>query len=277
MAFFCVTGLQYAGGKTLFDAARKYVEESPKYVFYDPVKAGGAAEEGKTAMTEEEFNDQKDAGQIFAAWKVGLINYGIHEDAVAIAEGGKTVVVVVPREQVMMVEKALQKADEVKFTIINLQVDQDMLVERGKVIEEKFNEKNFRNKIKKFEDLRGDNVVKIDNEGTIEEGVEEFKKAIGFDPLLDIPPKPKAEDAELDLKTCSPQDYLKATLYPALYPAMTKIQMERPGDPIEYLAFYLYAHATTTKKREKELLNLKAVKASLREKLKKEYTVIGRI
>lgn len=274
MAFFCLTGLQYAGAKTLFESARKFVEESPKYVFYDPVTA--PAEEGKTGITEEEFNEQKDAGQIFAAWKEGPKNYGIHEEAVAIAEGGKTVVVVAPREQVMMVEKALQKS-EVPFTIINLKVDPDILVERGKVVEEKFNEKNFRNKIKKFEEIRGDNVTKIENEGTIEEGVEEFKKAIGFDPLLDIPPKPKAEDAELDLKTCSPQDYLKATLYPALYPALTKIQIERPGDPIEYLAFYLYAQATTTKKREKELLNLKAVKASLREKLKKEYSVIGRI
>jgi len=279
MALFCITGLQYAGAKTLFEHAKKPVEESPKYCFLHPIiSPAGSEVPGQTVLTEEEFNNQKDSGDIFASWKTGAISYGFDKSIFEAAESGKKIVITLPRDQYPNLEKTLQQQKPAfSTTLINLVVNHEILVTRASEVEEKFVEKVFRAKLKKYEDLRGDNIVKVENNGGIEEGVEEIKKAIGFDPLIDIPAKELGGDGSIDLLTCSPQDYLKTTLYPYLNPALESIQRERPGDPLEYLAVYLYKSATTAKKREKELLNLKAVKTHLREKIKKEYSVIGRV
>jgi len=279
MAFFAITGLQYAGAKTLFTETRKVVQESPNFLFYNyhVTEASGDQKDGQVVLTEQEFEDKKDDGTILSSWKENGINYGIAKDSLEAAEAGKFVVVVVPREQFPSLEKTASNIS-VEFKVVNICPTHENLTARAMEVEGKnFNEKNFiKNKLKKFEEIRGENVIKVENNGTVEEGVKELIAAIGFDPLLHILPKEGGESG-IDLKTCSPQDYLKATLYPFLNPALEKINRERPEDPVEFLAMYLYNTAATTKLREKELVELKKVKSSLRDKIKKEYQIIGRV
>jgi len=118
--------------------------------------------------------------------------------------------------------------------------------------------------------------VTVSNEGTVEEGVEALLESLGFDPLTDLPP-PSNGDSGLDLATCSPQDYLKTVLYPHLMPAMERVDIERPDDPVEFLALYLQKSASVQQKRTEELLELKGVKTRLRAELASELTVVGRV
>lgn len=44
------------------------------------------------------------------------------------------------------------------------------------------------------------------------------------------------------LKSCSPSDYLKKTLFPHLIPGLNAIEKERPNDPLAFLALHLLEH-----------------------------------
>lgn len=91
-------------------------------------------------------------------------------------------------------------------------------------------DQNFVKKVKKIESElpKIEPNARVENDRSLEAGLESFLHAIGFDPLLDIPPKSEEEKAAMELKTCSPQEYLKRVVYPHLYPALERIDRERP-------------------------------------------------
>eukprot|EP00823_Brevimastigomonas_motovehiculus_P003593 TRINITY_DN2218_c0_g1_i1.p1 TRINITY_DN2218_c0_g1~~TRINITY_DN2218_c0_g1_i1.p1 ORF type:complete len:410 (+),score=170.81 TRINITY_DN2218_c0_g1_i1:59-1288(+) len=64
--------------------------------------------------------------------------------------------------------------------------------------------------------------------------------------------------SDLDLKTCSPQDYLKATVFPLLYAGLNHVDSVRPSDPVELLALFLLRQSylirtTASQRKEMEL------------------------
>lgn len=47
------------------------------------------------------------------------------------------------------------------------------------------------------------------------------------------------------LKSCSPSEYLKRTVFPHLIPGLSAIDKERPNDPLAFLALHLLEHKET--------------------------------
>lgn len=80
-----------------------------------------------------------------------------------------------------------------------------------------------------------------------------------------------------NLATCSPQDYLYRTIYPTLSPLLSQLTVLRPSDPIETLALLLLKSESEKKENVAKLNEIYATKEKLREQLKKEYNVTGRI
>lgn len=255
--------------------------ESPKYVFPKVIATKPLETEDATTVEEEEFEQIKGEGGYVVTWKTGSSQYGIGMDAVSsVTKDGAKVVITVPSEHLQpLITKLEGSYPGLKLVYVEVQATVEVITERAKELEEKFNDKNFAKKVKKVEGElpKMEEMAKCDNGGDLVDGVEALLTIIGFDPLLDIPPKSDEERLRRELKTCSAQEYLKRVLYPMLHPALERVDRERPEDPVEMLALYLYRSASTSRKRVKELTELKSVKTQLRDEIKKDYDVRGRI
>jgi len=92
-------------------------------------------------------------------------------------------------------------------------------------------------------------------------------------------PSPPSDPSpvELDLQTCSAQEYLARTVYPLLAPAMQLLDDVRPADPVEYLALQLSKEAQTQRERVHQLNQIHHIREQLREQFRQEYSVAGRV
>lgn len=208
-------------------------------------------------------------------WKAnGSLGY-VASDITEVLAKKMKVVFRVPRDKLAEVEKKAAEIDGLAVTVLDLVVSQSVLVARAALDDDKFNDKAFLKRVKAIPEAKGETIVQVDNEGAEEGGVEALLAALGFDPLTDLPPED--DEGQLNLATCSPQDYLKSVLYPYLAPALERINVERPQDPVEMLAIYLKKSTGAKRERLKELAELKAMKYKFRAEAKTESTVVGRV
>jgi ribose 1,5-bisphosphokinase PhnN len=276
---FLVTGLPYTGQKTLLNELRTKLTGSPTFDIIEPTitHEDFRTHESQILISEDEFKAGAEGGKFLTWWKYeGSAGYLV-ADVEAALERKMKVIFRCPRDKLPEVEKkaaSLQSSPTIQ--IVDINAPYETCVERAMVEDDKFNDKAFAKRIKSIPDAKGETVVKVENTGTIAEGLDAMLTAIAFDPLTDLPPSTDAEGG-LDLATCSCQDYLKAVLFPHLQPAMERINIERPADPVEFLALYLKKSASTTRERVKQLTELKTVKTRLREELSNEFTVVGRV
>lgn len=286
MALYIVSGLPFAGKKRLFSAARLQTKQSSKYIFRYPIVTKESAKENKeqVLVSEEEFEKMKLEGSLVFSWKLGAAQLGYASDILISAEkeGKKIILHGLPPAVIPEVIKKVEKMVGVNLVCVNMYAHMEILCARAKGLDDKFNDRVFMKKVKKVESelpvaAVGLSVVKCVNEGTLEEGIAAFLTAIGFDPLIDIPPKSEAEIARQELATCPANEYLKRVLYPYLFPALSRIDSERPEDPIEMLALHLLRAARSDRIRSNELIELKEVTMQLRNRISREYNLPNRI
>lgn len=276
---FLVTGLPYSGQKTLLAKLAEKLQDSPSFSILEP---SISAEElrthpSQTILSEDDFKQHTDAGTLFCSWKFESSAGYLQQTVVDALSKTLKVVLRIPRERLADAEKkALALEGGVDVKVINLQASVETVTKRAALAEDKFNDKNFAKRLKGIPEAKGNDLTVVENEGTEEEGLEELLKALAFDPLLDLPPT-ASDDSELNLATCSPQEYLSAMLYPYLMPALERLSIERPADPVEFLALYLQQSSSTYQKRVEELTREKILRTRLRAELAHEYAVVGRI
>lgn len=273
---YLLTGLPFSGQKTLLASLRTKLNESPTFGILEPLitQEEMRTHESQVVCTEDEFKAHTDNGAFLTNWK----SQGyLVSDITEILTQKLKVVFRVPRDKLAEVEKKATEIEGVSVVVVDLVVSQDVLVERATAAAEddKFNDKAFIKKIKAIPEAKGETIKQVDFEGEVEQALEGMLEALGFDSLTDLPPSD--EEGQLNLATCSAQDYLKHVLYPHLAPALERITVERPADPVEFLALYLKKSAGTTRERIKELTELKAVKTRLRAEKSSELTMVGRV
>lgn len=272
MPLLVVYGLPGVGKKTLIEGVKEVTKESENYIYIrcDSTNKEDFDPQLENALTEEEYKKNKDDRLYCCEWAVGKFFYALPESIIPELQRERKVIVSLPYGVLPLIGDLFLAEFNVK--IIHVVAPVDLILERVKSKDK--NWKNIAKKLKKPQEfeLQGDNIVLINNALTEAQAMQAMVQAIGFDPVIDVP-----QGKEFNIKTCSPQEYLQRTVFPILNSALTLIERERPPDPIEYLALYLYRDASSQYKRVRQLEEIHALRQQLTQEMKAEYSVPGRI
>ncbi|KKJ76737.1 hypothetical protein WH95_11420 [Kiloniella litopenaei] len=173
---YLVVGPSGAGKDTLLDAARQRFSNTTSVIFprrsiTRPANAGG---ENHLGLSVEEFTRKKRAGIFALSWDAHDLKYGIPRSINDELSEGKCVVVNVSRS---VLNEA--RSEYPNLRIISITVDPDILSRRlharGRESEADIQKRLERAKSYR---VRGDDVIEIDNSGSLEEAISNFVIAI---------------------------------------------------------------------------------------------------
>ena len=96
-----------------------------------------------------------------------------------------------------------------------------------------------------------------------------------FDPVLCVVLCVARSD--VDLKTCSAQEYLRVAVFPALNSALTLLDRIRPNEPVDWLAVELLRHSAAVRNGMTTLTAKRQAQAIAEQQHKTDLAVPARI
>ncbi len=188
--FFLVVGPSGVGKDTLLDGARAFLGSCGRYVFAKrvitrPADAGGEQHE---AAEEEEFERREKAGEFLITWGAHGLRYGLPRNLLETIGSGRSVIANGSRATIAEIAKRVPR-----LVVVSISADRGALEKRiaargresGDAVTARLN--------RRVEDMLPEHVeqVRIENNGTIEEGIQRLVSALeGLGKRLYLKPYP---------------------------------------------------------------------------------------
>ena len=173
---FLVVGPSGAGKDSLIDGAKAALGGNAQYVFprryiTRPIDAGG---ENHIPLSEEAFDSMHERGGMVLSWQAHKLHYGVPATVTQHLDHGRHVIVNVSRT---VLDEARERFAPVK--VLSISVDPEVLAQRLKA-RGRENAADIKRRVQRAGDfeIKGADVIDIDNGGDLDSSVAKFIDAI---------------------------------------------------------------------------------------------------